>query len=563
METISNTSLFIITIVCCVNSFLLDHSIHVDLIPAKTTSYSLPPGNITEFTVKNLTQSVTYVTFQIHTQYHNISVSSTANFLQNSTVSGSQVGFVSRLKVNDIQATWFVRSNANKTINTVIVASTYTKYDPVPGGCNQVYTLAENPNLHLSYSKYWTDVTFPLASDGAARGFEPKDCDMTHLDYDLYVAYVKEYDLSEELFMSTMKTMLTVSDIMENGRKVSSFNSKNHQKPYFTIRSVAGQGAVYAVLVGQVNVSSYVSTATYSCDIQKRDECQAKDSVFDIIIVLFCGAAGLFLCFVGHRFFKTELFILGFVAFFLIFYIIMVTYSDMMDAVMLGISVVLGIVGGLLYFLLWFFVGFPVISVLFGSLVAGYVFSSVLFFTPFGNLSYWQTNFNYGMTFTCGVLIVPGILICFTKTLNILTCTFVGSYGVVVCIDYFLHSSLKYIILNSIRHSTVPGYLSVLVVTPFEVNDIILSCVWVILFVVGSVFQFSQHKGRAPFPPCPYKKMFKRPRQELSSPQLISHSALRPEDQRSEERQTLLSNEPDIHSTDYQSISPSGINRPA
>ena len=52
----------------------------------------------------------------------------------------------------------------------------------------------------------------------------------------------------------------------------------------------------------------------------------------------------------------------------------------------LGICMVLGIVGGLLYFLLWFFIGFPVISVLFGSLVAGYIFSSLLFFTPFGKV---------------------------------------------------------------------------------------------------------------------------------------------------------------------------------
>ena len=65
---------------------------------------------------------------------------------------------------------------------------------------------------------------FPLASMGSSRGKEPRDCDSTHLKYELYVAYMKEHDLSEEEFLSVMKTMLTVNDVMENGRKVSTMN---------------------------------------------------------------------------------------------------------------------------------------------------------------------------------------------------------------------------------------------------------------------------------------------------------------------------------------------------
>ena len=99
----------------------------MNLTVGKTTSYLLSPGNITEFTVRNLTKSVAYVMFQIHTQYNNISVSSTADLLDNSTVCGSHIGFVTHLKKDDIQASWFVRCDSNKTVSTVIVVSTYTE----------------------------------------------------------------------------------------------------------------------------------------------------------------------------------------------------------------------------------------------------------------------------------------------------------------------------------------------------------------------------------------------------------------------------------------------------
>ena len=36
-------------------------------------------------------------------------------------------------------------------------------------------------------------------------------------------------------------------------------------------------------------------------------------------------------------------------------------------------------------------------------------------------------------------------------------------------------------------------------------SDIILTCVWAMLFIAGAVFQFYREKGRPQFPPCPRK----------------------------------------------------------
>jgi len=36
-------------------------------------------------------------------------------------------------------------------------------------------------------------------------------------------------------------------------------------------------------------------------------------------------------------------------------------------------------------------------------------------------------------------------------------------------------------------------------------SEIILTCVWAVLFIAGAVFQLYREKGRPDFPPCPRK----------------------------------------------------------
>lgn len=162
-------------------------------------------------------------------------------------------------------------------------------------------------------------------------------------------------------------------------------------------------------------------------------------------------------------------------------------------------------VGGGLWLMFWWAYGLHVISVLLFALVGGYLVSSIIFFTPFGKLEYWIRSFNYGMTFVSGVLLLPVILLSFTKLLNILTCAFVGGYLSVLLVDTFLNTGLKYIIVNSFRHAVIDGYLNVIVSSPFLTVDIVLACMWGLLFVSGTTFQLYREKGRPDFPPCPRK----------------------------------------------------------
>ncbi|XP_033731117.1 transmembrane 7 superfamily member 3-like [Pecten maximus] len=117
-----------------------------------------------------------------------------------------------------------------------------------------------------------------------------------------------------------------------------------------------------------------------------------------------------------------------------------------------------------------------------------------------GNLNYWSREFNYGMSFTVGVLIVPVIVLFFTKQLSILSCTFLGGYLVCITVDVFLDSGFKNIILNSVRHAVDSEYLSVTVTGPYLIADMGLTFLWGFLFIGGSIFQLLRERGKPDFP---------------------------------------------------------------
>lgn len=212
------------------------------------------------------------------------------------------------------------------------------------------------------------------------------------------------------------------------------------------------------------------------------------------------GVVGVFLSFLGHRFFKTGLFLCAFLGFCIIYYSVLSLYSTQNYIVLLSVTVILSVVSATLWVVMYEFLGVATISVLLSGLLAGYLFSSIVFYTPFGNLSYWNRPFNYAMAFTCGVLAIPVFILAYTKTLNILSCSFVGSYLIVLVPDMFLSSGMKYVVLTSIRHSTDVGYVNVLNTAPFTIKEIILTCVWFLLFLLGAFIQFYLDWGRQDFP---------------------------------------------------------------
>ncbi|XP_067655537.1 transmembrane 7 superfamily member 3-like [Haliotis asinina] len=487
--------------------------------PWNATVVSLPGQSEAVVTVEDIPSNYSFVLFQAHTQSENVSISSTQTFEETVTITGSHLGIVVFLKVSDSSASMYLRSDVNTSLRVLVSADIHTPADPVPGACNEVFKLENDPNIHLKTFKYSTNFQFQWGNLGFGRQVPPGICEQhqKQLLYDIYIFFLPEMDQSEDTFLTSVRKMLKASDVVDNGIKVMTISEST--KSIGSVSSEVGQGAVLTVVVTDTKAGTsavYVPAHTYSCLFQDG-ACSRKVDAVDGVIAVVSVICGLFLCFFGHRYLKTEFFIFGFLAFVLMSYITITKLSELNSEAAVGVSVVVGLVGGALFLIFWYFCGLPVVSVLLVGLTAGYLFSSLLFFTPFGNLSYWHTTVTYGLTFPCAVLIGPVFLLCFTKTLNILSCTFVGSYLCVLCVDVFIWSSLKYVILNSVNHQTLPNYLNITNIFPFNTNEVILSVVWAGLFIAGTVFQFYRERKKPPFPPCPaHVKKAKRLERPLS-----------------------------------------------
>jgi len=62
------------------------------------------------------------------------------------------------------------------------------------------------------------------------------------------------------------------------------------------------------------------------------------------------------------------------------------------------------------------------------------------------------------------------LLLCVCVQLSLLSCAMIGSYLVVLLIDWFLiGSGVQQLVLNSIRKSAIPGFTGAYVTVPYQI----------------------------------------------------------------------------------------------
>ncbi|XP_006821744.1 transmembrane 7 superfamily member 3-like [Saccoglossus kowalevskii] len=496
---------------------LENHTVHMQVGSFK--DIVIPKKARLEFVLENITDfSNTVAVFQIHTQYQNLSASSVLTPTLDFAMNGSDVGLITELHEEQNMSVWYVNSTYNETIRAQAMALLYKDTDPIPGACNFEGNLLNDPNIHVHYNIYETVLQFAPANIGWPRDDAQPSCDTTRsprlrLMYDVYQYFLPEHKLDEEYMFDGLQKMTTVDRIRKHGAKIATLDQS--KKTNFTVSSFRGQGVVFNVIVRdpiELTSAAYIPTTSYACSFTARvDSCYVAADPTLLVIVTVFGIVGLFICFVGHRYFKTEMFIFGFLTFALVFFIIFAAATDWSHLVRLILTMVCALLGGCLLLLYWWRFGSVVFCVLIVGMDLGYLFASLVFFTPFGNLSVWQSNVNYGLAFTCLLLLLPVILIYFTKQLNIIACCFVGSYLCVSGISCYLYSSLGYIVVNPLKRILMPDFDTAYTSVPFQQNDYILVGVWVVLATAGMILQFCRER-RIGFPAWPYKE-WKRKRQ--------------------------------------------------
>ncbi|XP_052800501.1 transmembrane 7 superfamily member 3-like [Mya arenaria] len=502
------TLLILVTVTNC-----LQGQDTVDISNESPTILNIHRNNSTVIQAVNVTEGTKYILCQVHSQIWNVSLSVIPEISYGSSLTGRDVGMLAVLPSDQPLWYMYLTTNSSEEIRILLQLTFLTQYDPLPGGCNEEFSLRNDPNIHLAVATTKTTVSFSWA------GLVNKpDCDKgpVGLDYDLYVTYMEADIFTEEQYFEVLRHVLTAASVRDYSRKVYSVSNSEAQKSQIHVSSYPKRGVIYSIVARYLNsagqkttFASYVPTVSYGCNLQDDHSCGEKD-VAAIIFTTVGGFVGLFLCYYGHRFFKTEIFVFGFLMFGVLFYQIFALKTNVETPGLVVLAAIFGLLGGSILLGVWWNWGFPIINVLCIGLLTGYIFSSILFYTPFGNLTYWNGAFNYGGTFASGCLLVPVLLLCFTRLLNIVSCGLIGGYLFVLMFDQYMSSGMANIVLNSIRHGTDTDYRNVLVTGPFTEAEKGLTAAWVLVCVTGVAFQLYTQRKRAPFPPCPRKQRASR-----------------------------------------------------
>uniref|UniRef100_A0A0B6ZVI6 TM7S3/TM198-like domain-containing protein n=1 Tax=Arion vulgaris TaxID=1028688 RepID=A0A0B6ZVI6_9EUPU len=455
--------------------------------------------------IQDVPSNIIFAVIQLHTQRNNLSISTEPKFDFGTTKTGTNVGLATMLVQGQTQFLWYVKAIAAYNLTAVAYIQLYTEYDPVPGGCNQVFSLAIDPSIVVTANSHTTNVWFQWSNLASASVESFPDCEnitvANTLSYDVYVSFVQQRDFSEDSYLSSIEDMLSPDSIIDNGVNVFSVEDSPTAQSFVTVTSEENQGALYAVVVTRSDTkrqAAYVTAVTYACDIENNG-CSSDSSILEIIFATVACCCGLFLLLLGHSFLKCMLFLFGLIYTSLLAYILLSLSNSLDDSLRLPIAMALGLVGGCIWLTYWYFCAFPIISVLVPGMCAGYMIAAVLFFTPFGNFWWWDTSLNYAIAFVCAVLIFTVMLMVYQKVLSIISCGIVGAFIFLMCMAIPLRSSLRLIFLNALYHQTKDGYVTAKVVAPFHLQDIILSALWPVLIIAGVTFQFYRSRNQASF----------------------------------------------------------------
>ncbi|XP_067856119.1 transmembrane 7 superfamily member 3 isoform X2 [Heptranchias perlo] len=412
--------------------------------------------------LRHIPENVTFIVIQVHTQYVNTTLSFNKIPTRDTSITGQDPGLLLNLKPRENAAMWHLRSLTSEA-SAIAVILPYNERDPVPGGCSLESDLPVDANIHLQYNLYEATISFAAANVGYAREAVPPLCDITagqssrwRLRYDIYQYFLPETDLTEKVLLAHLQKMVDVQQVEANG--VWLFSLSAQDKTSVAVSSIPGLGVIYNVVVkdpGMNTSAAYIPVHTYSCNFtSKLDNCYTLKRISTRIFFVSVGLLGLFICFFGHRYLKTELFFIGFI-----------------------------------------FLGFLFFVLIVRTLLLDYD----------GNVKVFHDDVVFWVSFTSVALLVPLVFFSCPRALSITTCGFVGSYAVILAVHNFVYTSLAYVTLNILKRALNANFNSAYTNVPFQMNDYILITVWVVLLVSGMVFQFHREKDQPLFPSNPYQ----------------------------------------------------------
>ena len=378
----------------------------------------------------------------------------------------------------------------------------YGKDSPVPGSCNTEPGIPIKPYLEVSWSRELVHVSFKQA------GHFSSCANIADFTYDVYQMYLPEEDCSQRYFLMGYTNFARVEDILENGFLVATLS---HHTTEFSVSNYPRTGRLLAVVVNNVNSSAVYGLAhTYGWELDDDPEntvgCRPGDSTFVWVSCALGVFIGLFLTFMGHRFFKSSQFMFGFYFGSLVGFTLLSLYTEYDDVLRIVLSGTSGLLSAGLVLLVWWFLGIPVLSVVLPTLEVGFLLASVLMYLPLCNMESFSSDSTYWLVFTCFTLTPTVLFIAFTQKASIISSVVIGTFTLVLSVDHYTGSNLSSMLTNVLYRATVPDYGAAFSCPPFQKMDLFLVTCLLGCIALGLVCQLILERKKPPFPPAPYQQ---------------------------------------------------------
>jgi len=100
-----------------------------------------------------------------------------------------------------------------------------------------------------------------------------------------------------------------------------------------------------------------------------------------------------------------------------------------------------------------------------------------------GDVNVLKIDLNFWMILSCIAMTVPLIFLSLIQKANIISCAVLGAYAVIIPIDHYIGSNLKYIIVNIVRRATVKDFRMAIIDPPFQTRGVLLIIIFLLQLV--------------------------------------------------------------------------------
>ncbi|XP_076748907.1 transmembrane 7 superfamily member 3 isoform X2 [Xylocopa sonorina] len=386
--------------------------------------------------------------------------------VSNRSVFGSNIGLYSRLTKN-IVTQLFVKNDNVHAVQALLVAIAYHNRAPIPGGCNMEFNTEIAPYANVQTLPAMVIVDVQPASMPLNNSDKPI-CQRNPVEHTMYQIFLPGYDFSSDTYFTAIRKMLTAKDIMENGYEVTNPTISSPMRRVFS--AYTGTGSVYvAVATYGIYSSAYVPAFSYGCyPIVDPESCDVLPNFSSKFFCAVCMTLGFILIFLGHMCCNCDVIMPLLFTGTVIGYIIQGS---------IGIGLLIGIgISALITVAVCYHVPFS--QILYSVMTLGMFFTSVGYYNSPDSFIILHSDWIFWILFTVSAISIGFIIGILSIITTAMTVAIFSSFLVILSIDYYVGSSLKYIIINIVRRATVEGFDVAIIRHPVSAADINLIILW-------------------------------------------------------------------------------------